>query len=148
VFFTEAVGITSDNRLAAGASDRTSYRFALPSSDARIEVRARVIYRRAWRALVDAKGWTEDGHGGPLADVAPPHFGQLMEQATRELDFVAPTPDAGLDGGLDGGALSDGGPGDAERSGCGCRAGGGRSSAALTFLLFVALRRRRAARAV
>ena len=30
--------------------------------------------------LVDAKAWTEDGHGNALADVQPPHFGHLMEE--------------------------------------------------------------------
>jgi hypothetical protein len=40
---------------------------------------ARLIYRKAFRFLVDAKGWTEDGHGQPLVDVIAPDFGHLME---------------------------------------------------------------------
>ena len=51
-------------------------------------MQARLIYRRAFRFLVDAKGWTEDGHGNPLADVAPPHYGHLMEFDSAE--FVSP----------------------------------------------------------
>lgn len=149
VFFTEAVGITSDNRLAAGASDRTTYRFALPPDDARIEVRARVIYRRAWRALVDGKGWTEDGHGRPLADVSGPHFGHLMEREIRTLDFVTP-PDAGLDAGAgeqDAGSSIDAGTTATDDGGCGCRTLGehGASSAwiAICTLLGMGVFRRR-----
>lgn len=147
VFFSEAVGISADNRLAAGASDHTTYRFALPSSDAAVEVRARVIYRRAWRALVDAKGWTEDGHGRPLADLWGPDFGHLMESATRRLSFVA------TDGGVDAGPreeLDAGPPPDAGTTpsggGCGCRTShGGPTTLAWVTLFAVARRRTRKA---
>jgi len=79
-FFTDATGITFDNRIPALATDSSSYTFELPNSND-VHVRARLIYRRAFRALVDAKSWTEDGHGNPLADVAAPHFGHLMESS-------------------------------------------------------------------
>lgn len=59
-----------DNRIAALDSDATRYSFAVPPGAGTLEVRARLIYRRAFRALVDAKGWTEDGHGQPLGDLA------------------------------------------------------------------------------
>jgi len=81
-FFTDATGIQWDNRIAALGVDESSYVFDLPSEGAGVDVRARLIYRRAFRFLVDAKGWTEDGHGRPLADIQPPHFGHLMEEAT------------------------------------------------------------------
>jgi Carboxypeptidase regulatory-like domain len=77
-FFTDAAGITFDNRIPALAIDNSSYSFAIPAS-ATVRVRTRLIYRRAFRMLVDAKGWTQDGHGQPLADVAGPNFGYLME---------------------------------------------------------------------
>ncbi len=78
-FFTDATGIQFDNRIPALEADTTRYSFALPGAQHTINVRARLIYRRAFRFLVDAKGWSEDGHGNPLGDVAAPHYGHLME---------------------------------------------------------------------
>ena len=78
-FFTEATGITFDNRIPAMGTDSTSYTFAMPAGGGRVNVRARLIYRRSFRFLVDAKQWTVDGHMNPLEDVAPPHFGHLKE---------------------------------------------------------------------
>lgn len=83
-FFTDATGITFDNRIPALETDSSSYSFALPTSGD-YGVRTRLIYRRAFRALVDAKGWTEDGHGNPLADVAAPDYGHLMESINESL---------------------------------------------------------------
>ncbi|GJQ25344.1 MAG: hypothetical protein HBSAPP02_03760 [Phycisphaerae bacterium] len=80
-FFTDATGNIFDNRIAALESDATQYTFSLPQTSGDVRVRARLLYRRAWRALVDAKQWTQDGHGNPLSDVAPPHYGYLMEMA-------------------------------------------------------------------
>jgi len=86
-FFTDATGIIFDNRIPALGSDATNYTFAVPSGSGIIHVRARVIYRRAFRFLVDAKGWTEDGHGNPLEDVAGPDYGHLMEIATTDVPY-------------------------------------------------------------
>ena len=86
-FFTDATSVVFDNRIPALALDQTSYTFAVPVGSGTIRVRARLIYRRAFRALVDAKGWTEDGHGNPLADIAGPHYGHLMGSATIDLPF-------------------------------------------------------------
>lgn len=81
-FFTEATGEIFDTRIPAWGRDQTQYRFVLPGPEEKdVRVRARLIYRRAFRHLVDAKGWTEDGHGRPLVDLQPPHFGHLMEEA-------------------------------------------------------------------
>ncbi|MBL4660171.1 MAG: hypothetical protein JKY19_07430 [Alcanivoracaceae bacterium] len=85
-FFTDATGIQFDNRIPANQSDTTNYTFQLPDHQADIKVRARLIYRKAFRFLVDAKNWTEDGHGQPLADVAAPHFGHLMESAETTIN--------------------------------------------------------------
>jgi hypothetical protein len=84
-FFTDAVTIVDDNRIPALATDTTQYQFAVPPGTGQVHVRARVIYRRSWRALVDAKQWTQDGHGQPLEDTAPPHFGHLMTSAEEIL---------------------------------------------------------------
>jgi hypothetical protein len=104
VFYTEATGILEDNRIAARATDATSYTFAAPPGGGDVAVRARLIYRRSFRALVDAKQWTTDGHGRPLEDLQPPHFGHLMEQAEVTVPLPTPVPDAGADAGLDGAA--------------------------------------------
>ena len=85
-FFTDATGITFDNRIPALQTDSSSYTFTLPNNGS-VQVRARLIYRRAFRVLVDAKQWTQDGHGNPLADIAAPHFGHLMESSDINLDI-------------------------------------------------------------
>ena len=79
-FFTDAAGIMFDNRIPALATDVTSYTFDVPPGGGSLEVRARLIYRRSFRFLVDAKSWTEDGQGLPLEDVLPPYYGHLMEE--------------------------------------------------------------------
>ena len=48
--------LVSDNRLAAYATDLSQYVFNAPSQSD-ITVRVRLIYRRAYRALADQKGW-------------------------------------------------------------------------------------------
>ncbi|MCP3978402.1 MAG: hypothetical protein GY716_03585 [bacterium] len=84
-FFTDATGIQFDSRIPALAVDSTSYTFAAPEEGGLVRVRARLVYRRAFRFLVDAKQWTEDGHGNPLGDVAAPHYGHLMELSEQTL---------------------------------------------------------------
>lgn len=84
-FFTDAFGIQFDNRIPALATDATAYAFAVPAAGGNLLVRARLIYRRAFRFLVDGKQWTEDGHGNPLEDVLPPHYGHLMESIEQVL---------------------------------------------------------------
>ncbi len=81
-FFTDAVGIEWDTRIPAMQADSTDYTFALPDEPGTYRVRARLVYRRSFRFLVDAKKWIYNGHGQPLKDVDPPHFGHLMAQQT------------------------------------------------------------------
>ncbi|MBW2718599.1 MAG: hypothetical protein JRD94_08610, partial [Deltaproteobacteria bacterium] len=109
-FFTDAVAIVSDNRIPALATDTTDFTFTVPPEGGDIEISARVIYRRSWRALVDGKDWHYDGHGNPLEDIAPPHFGHLMASAEKTLSNGAPMPDGGVpDGGAPDGGAPDGG---------------------------------------
>jgi MYXO-CTERM domain-containing protein len=141
-FFTEAVAIVSDNRIPALATDATSYSFAVPEEAGEIEVRARLIYRRSWRALVDGKQWKYDGHGKPLEDIAPPHFGHLMASAERTLSSDSTAPDGGVpDAGDPDGGTPDGG----SSSGCsmGSAPGPGAGLLALLFVAAVVARRRK-----
>lgn len=146
-FFTDAVSIVSDNRIPALATDTTQHSFAIPQAAGDVKVSARVIYRRSWRALVDAKKWKYDGHGVPLEDIAPPHFGHLMASAEETLEGPdAPSPDGGVpDGGSPDGGSPDGGT---ATSGGGCSASpvqpsGITSLVALTIAALCATRRRR-----
>jgi hypothetical protein len=88
-FFTDATGITSDNRIPALSHDLSQYRFQVPPSTRQVQVRARLIYRRSFRFLLDAKGWQEDGHGQTLADITAPYYGHLMEEQTQQVQNAA-----------------------------------------------------------
>jgi len=82
VFYTEATQISWDTRIPALQTDETFYDFSLPSQGGIVQVNSKLIYRRAFRNIVDAKGWTTTGHGEPLPDVQPPDYGHLMESNT------------------------------------------------------------------
>jgi len=56
--------------------------FTLPAGLGTHRVRARLIYRRAFRSFVDAKKWTKDGHGNRLEDIEAPIYGHLIEEAS------------------------------------------------------------------
>jgi len=49
--------IQSDNRLAAFEADTTAYDFLVPEGGGDIEVEVRLIFRRAFKPLAEAKGW-------------------------------------------------------------------------------------------
>lgn len=69
VLFIDAEGVHSDTAIPSGATDVSEYRFALApgtADGAWVEVSARLIYRRAWRALAVTKGWTETPGGMPV----------------------------------------------------------------------------------
>lgn len=99
-FFTDAAAIVFDNRIAALATDSSEYAFVVPGGGGDVGVRARLIYRRSFRALVDAKQWTEDGHGQPLEDIQPPHFGHLMEMTEQIVTTTAGDADGDDDADL------------------------------------------------
>lgn len=69
VLFIDAEAVAENTIIPSGATDTSSYAFAIPESlpvGTEITVEARLIYRRAWRALVVTKGWTETTTGGPI----------------------------------------------------------------------------------
>ncbi len=49
--------LVSDNRIAALATDRSSYRFRLPANASEVTVDTQLLLRRAFIDLMDAKGW-------------------------------------------------------------------------------------------
>ena len=49
--------IQSDNRLAAFEADTTTYDFPVPEGGGNVEVEAKLIFRRAFKSLAEAKGW-------------------------------------------------------------------------------------------
>jgi hypothetical protein len=79
-FYTEATGVLFDTRIPALTTDTTTYTFDVPAGTGAVSVRARLIYRRSYTFLTDAKGWTVDGKGNPLEDKLAPHWGHLMEE--------------------------------------------------------------------
>jgi hypothetical protein len=66
VLFIDAERVESDTLIPAGATARATLRFALPSDASSAQVTARLLYRRAFRALAVSKGWTETPAGGPI----------------------------------------------------------------------------------
>jgi len=69
VQFIDAEGVSSNTTIPPGQTDLGHYRFSLPADAApgdQLELSARVIYRRAWRAIAVAKGWPDfDDDGEP-----------------------------------------------------------------------------------
>jgi hypothetical protein len=53
------IRIASDTRIPARAIDRSTYVFAAPADGNPAEVEARLIFRRAFKPWMDAKGWNE-----------------------------------------------------------------------------------------
>jgi|CXWL01.1.fsa_nt_gi hypothetical protein len=69
VLFIDAETVLESSNLPAGQSRLTEIEFALPPgtpTGAEIEIEARLIYRRAFRALAVTKGWTQTPQGGPI----------------------------------------------------------------------------------
>jgi len=66
VLFTEAVD-QFDNRIHAGATDSTTYRFTLPKKWEKQDVRVltQLWYRRAFKPLADQRKWTQPLNGNP-----------------------------------------------------------------------------------
>jgi hypothetical protein len=66
--FIDAERVESYTAILPGATDHSAYRFALPAGVAPgtpIDIRARVIYRRAWRAIAVTKNWVVNDDGEP-----------------------------------------------------------------------------------
>lgn len=69
VLFIDAESVLSDTSIPAGASATAAVTFRVPGfavAGETIDVRARLIYRRAWRALAVTKNWTVTPQGGDI----------------------------------------------------------------------------------
>ena len=69
VLFIDAEGVYSDTLIPATETDVTEVELILPPGSLpgdTVEVSARLLYRRAWRALAVTKGWTQTPQGGPV----------------------------------------------------------------------------------
>lgn len=69
VLFIDAEGVFSDTLIPAGATDTSAISFELPAAAAPgdvVDVEARLLYRRAFRALAVTKGWSVTPQGGPI----------------------------------------------------------------------------------
>jgi len=69
VLFIDAESAASDTLIPSLATDVSQYRFAVPPGtpeSATVQIDARLLYRRAWRALAVTKGWTQTPGGLPV----------------------------------------------------------------------------------
>src|SRR5690606_4908803 len=68
VLFIDAESVAANTAIPSGATDTSSYRFVLPPGfeGKTADVQARLLYRRAWRALAVTKGWTQTPSGMPV----------------------------------------------------------------------------------
>jgi hypothetical protein len=69
VLFIDAEGVTEDTVIPSGQIDDNRFEFLLPpgiAAGTEITVDARLLYRRAFRALAVTKGWTVTPSGGPI----------------------------------------------------------------------------------
>jgi hypothetical protein len=69
VLFIDAETVLSDTGIPSGSTDIVEFRFAIPPGLAKgtmATIDAELLYRRAWRALAVAKGWTQTPGGMPV----------------------------------------------------------------------------------
>lgn len=63
-----ADSITFDTALKVREPDTTEYEFELPEGVARVKVQARVVYRYAFKPIIDRKGWQLDERPSLMAE--------------------------------------------------------------------------------
>ncbi len=69
VLFIDGEAVYEDTLIPSGATDVTEVLLALPAAAQagdEVVVEARLLYRRAWRALAVTKGWQTTPQGGPI----------------------------------------------------------------------------------
>lgn len=69
VLFIDAEEVWQNTAIPSGSTDTSEYRFTLPLNEVggdSVQVTARLLYRRAWRALAVTKDWTQTPGGMPV----------------------------------------------------------------------------------
>jgi hypothetical protein len=85
VLFIDAEAVQSNTSIPSGTTDTTSVEFQLPPgtpAGATVQIQARLLYRRAFRALQVTKGWTQSAHGGPIEIEVASQQLQVVSQGT------------------------------------------------------------------
>ncbi|MCG8462351.1 MAG: NapC/NirT family cytochrome c, partial [Holophagales bacterium] len=98
VLFVDAETVLEKSNIPSGATDVTEVLFALPA-DAEVgetlQVEARLLYRRAFRALAVTKGWTVTPLGGPIEiEVASRMLEQTLTVSPVEIPVLGPAGSA------------------------------------------------------
>ncbi len=91
VLFIDAEEVWQDNGIPSGTTDTSEYRFVLPvdvAAGSTVQVRARLLYRRAWRALAVTKGWTQTPGGMPVQIEIDAQEREVVLEAVNEVLFA------------------------------------------------------------
>jgi hypothetical protein len=93
VLFIDAERVAENTIIPSGATDVSNYAFAIPADlpvGTEITVEARLLYRRAWRALAVTKGWTETTSGGPIEIAVAQSQSSVLSAGTRATGVPGP----------------------------------------------------------
>jgi hypothetical protein len=85
VLFVDAEDVFSASQIPAGQTDATTLTFDFPPGTQPgdvVDVTARLLYRRAFRATAVTKGWTQTPQGGPVE----------IEVASQAFQVILSTP--------------------------------------------------------
>ncbi len=126
--FWRATEVLEDTRIRGAERDEVTLRFAGPEGGGEVSVTARLVYRRAFQAMMEAKKWNLDDTEIGLAEASA----ELSPAAAEPID--AGVPDAA--------PAADDDSEEGTSDGCGC-AVGDRAAPAWMLLLLGLLRRRR-----
>jgi hypothetical protein len=99
VLFIDAETASANTTIASGAVDSTQVEFQLPLGvppGTAVTVQARLLYRRAFRALQVTKGWTVSAHGGPIEIEVAAQQAQVVSGGTPTLIEVPTLSGIGL----------------------------------------------------
>lgn len=95
VLFIDAENVFSNTAIPSGATDNTTVELQLPDGvpyGATVEIQARLLYRRVFRAIQVTKGWTQSAHDGPIeVEVANEQL-QLVTQGSLGVAIPALDP--------------------------------------------------------
>lgn len=95
VLFIDAEATAENTIIPSGATDTTQYAFQIPADlpvGTPITVEARLLYRRAFRALAVTKGWTQTPSGGPIEIEVASTQASLISAGTEPVGVPGPGP--------------------------------------------------------